>query len=133
MITRPDVRVGCADPRLDANGYRALMMVELAEDFYPAEGLFQDVFGGKFRVPIRVTTAAGKTLVKVPEVLETKRGSTLIMRPYSVQLLPLLQSGVIDYTFEYASVARQHGVEYLDLAPESRLSATPPTPTRTAQ
>ena len=75
VITRPDVRVGCADPRLDANGYRALMMVELAEDFYPVPGLFQDVFGGKFRVPIRVTTAAGETVVKVPEVLETKSGS----------------------------------------------------------
>ncbi len=34
IITRPDVRIGCADPRLDANGYRALMMVQLAEDFY---------------------------------------------------------------------------------------------------
>ena len=122
VITRPDVRVGCADPRLDANGYRALMMVELAEDLHPAPGLFQDVFGGKFRVPIRVTTAAGQTVVKVPEVLETKRGSSLVMRPYSVQLLPLLQSGDIDYTFEYTSVARQHGVEYLDLAPEIDLS-----------
>ncbi len=122
IITRPDVRLGCADPRLDANGYRAFMMVKLAEDYYPAPGLFQDVFGGKFRVPVRAVTAAGQTVVKVPEVLETKSGSSLIMRPYSVQLLPLLQAGTVDYTFEYASVARQHGVEYLDLSPEIDLS-----------
>jgi len=115
IITRPDVRVGCADPRLDANGYRALMMGKLAERVYGRQGLFNDVFGGKFRVPIRQTVAEGVTTVKVPEVLETTSGSNLVIRPYSVQLLPLLESGDIDYTFEYASVARQHGVKYLDL------------------
>jgi ABC-type molybdate transport system substrate-binding protein len=48
--------------------------------------------------------AEGVTTVKVPEVLETTSGSNLVIRPYSVQLLPLLESGDIDYTFEYASV-----------------------------
>jgi molybdate/tungstate transport system substrate-binding protein len=122
IITRPGVRLGCADPRLDANGYRALMMVKLAEDFYQKPGLFAEVFGGKFRVPIRVSQTGGVTVVKVPEVLEVKSGSSLVMRPYSVQLLPLLESGDIDYTFEYTSVARQHGMRYLSLAPEVNLS-----------
>ncbi len=121
IISRPDVRLGSADPRLDANGYRALMMVRLAEDFHARPGLFNDVFGGKFRVPVRALTAAGVTTVKVPEVLETTGGSNLVMRPYSVQLLPLLQSGDIDYSFEYTSVAKQHGVEYLELPPDIHL------------
>jgi molybdate/tungstate transport system substrate-binding protein len=121
IITRSGVRLGCADPRLDANGYRALMMVKLAEDFYGRPTFFADVFGGKFRVPIRVSETGGVTMVKVPEVLETKSGSSLVVRPYSVQLLPLLGSGDIDYTFEYTSVAKQHGTKYLSLAPEVNL------------
>ena len=121
IVTRPGVRLGCADPRLDANGYRALMMVKLAEDFHQKPGLFAAVFGGKFRVPIRVSQIGGVTMVKVPEVLEVKSGSSLVMRPYSVQLLPLLESGDVDYTFEYTSVARQHGMRYLSLAPEVNL------------
>jgi len=121
VVTRPGVRLGCADPRLDANGYRALMMVKLAEDFYDRPALFSDVFGGKFRVPVRASETGGLTLVKVPEVLETTSGSTLVVRPYSVQLLPLLQSGDIDYSFEYTSVAKQHGMKYLSLAPEVNL------------
>ncbi len=43
------------------------------------------------------------------------------MRPYSVQLLPLLESGDIDYSFEYTSVIRQHGMEYVSLPPEINL------------
>jgi molybdate/tungstate transport system substrate-binding protein len=117
------VRLGCADPRLDANGYRALMMVKLAESFYQKPGLFAEVFGGKFRVPIRASETGGVILVKVPEVLEAKSGSSLVIRPYSVQLLPLLESGDIDYAFEYTSVARQHdGMKHLSLAPEVNLS-----------
>lgn len=122
IISRQDVRVGCADPRLDANGYRALMMMKLAEAHYDRTGLFSDVFGGKFRIPIRLATAEGVTTIKVPEVLETKSGSRLVMRPFSVQLLPLLESGEIDYAFEYTSVARQHGVKYLELPPAIDLS-----------
>ena len=121
IINRSDVRLGCADPRLDANGYRALMMMTLAENYYQKPGLFAETFGDKFRYPIRVTTSAGNALVKVPEVLETKSGSRLIVRPYSVELLPLLESGDLDYSFEYASVAKQHGMKYLTLPPEVNL------------
>ncbi len=66
-------------------------------------------------MPIRVSESEGVTVIKVPEVLETKSGSSLVMRPYSVQLLPLLESGDIDYCFEYTSVVKQHGMEYVSL------------------
>lgn len=121
IINRPDVRLGCADPRLDANGYRALMMMKLAENHYAQPTLFAQTFGNKFRYPIRVSTIGAGALVKVPEVLETKSGSSLVLRPYSVQLLPLLESGDLDYSFEYASVARQHGMKYVTLPPEVNL------------
>jgi molybdate/tungstate transport system substrate-binding protein len=117
IIDRPGVRLGCADPRLDASGYRALMTIKLAEHVYDRPKLFSDTFGGKFRVPIRVSEEGGVTLIKVPEVLETKSGSSLVLRPYSVQLLPLLKSGDIDYAFEYESVAKQHGLAYITLPP----------------
>ncbi len=121
IINRADVRLGCADPRLDANGYRALMMMMLAQNLYGKPTLFAQTFGDKFRYPIRVSTSADGALVKVPEVLETKSGSSLIIRPYSVELLPLLESGDLDYSFEYASVAKQHGMKFVKLPPEVNL------------
>lgn len=121
VINRPDVRLGISDPRMDANGYRSLMTVRLAEDFYSRPGLFADTFGGVFRVPIRESQTGEVHLITVPEILETKSGSHIILRPYSVSLLPLLQSGDIDYAFEYESVIRQHGFKYISLPPEINL------------
>jgi molybdate/tungstate transport system substrate-binding protein len=121
IINRPGVRLGLSDPRFDANGYRSLMVVKLAEAYYDRPGLFTSTFGGVFRVPVRATTTADGSAITVPEVLETKSGSHVVLRPYSVNLLPLLASGDIDYAFEYESVIKQHGLKYVSLPPEINL------------
>ncbi len=118
IINREGVRLGVSDPRLDANGYRVLMAVKLAEAFYQRPDLFAQTFGGVFRVPIRTSRTATGTLITVPEILETKSGSHVVIRPYSVNLLPLLESGDLDYAFEYESVIKQHGLESVSLPPE---------------
>lgn len=122
IINREGVRLGCSDPRLDAIGYRVLMAIKLAEGVYDRPGLFTETFGGVFRVPIRTSKSESGSLISVPEILETKSGSHLLLRPYSVNLLPLLRSGDIDYAFEYESVVKQHGLEYVSLPPEIALS-----------
>ena len=43
------------------------------------------------------------------------------MRGYSVQLLPLLETGDIDYAIEYLSVIKQHGLKYVTLPAELNL------------
>jgi molybdate/tungstate transport system substrate-binding protein len=118
IINRPGVRLGCSDPRLDANGYWALMTVKLSEGFYEQPDLFAKTFEGVFRVPVRATATDEGALITVPEVLETKSGSHVVLRPYSVNLLPLLKSGDLDYAFEYESVIKQHGLSYVDLPPQ---------------
>ena len=39
VLLRPDVRAGHSDPALDPNGYRTLMVFQLAEKFYHQPGL----------------------------------------------------------------------------------------------
>ena len=121
VINRPGVRLGISDPRLDSNGYRALMVIQLAESFYHQAGLFAKTFAGVFRVPLSTMTTDGNTVVTVPEILETVGGSHILLRPYSTSLLPLLSTGDVDYTFEYESVIRQHGLKYISLPPEINL------------
>jgi molybdate/tungstate transport system substrate-binding protein len=118
VVNRPGVRLGCSDPRLDANGYRSLMTIKLSEEHYGKPGLFQDTFTGAFRVAVRSVDTDSGAVITVPEVLETSSGSHIILRPYSVNLLPLVKSGDLDYAFEYESVARQHGLEYITLPGE---------------
>jgi molybdate/tungstate transport system substrate-binding protein len=99
------------------------MMFALAGRQYDKPALFFDTFEGQFTTPI--TTADNQsgtvTVVHVPELLETASGGHVVMRGYSVQLLPLLESGDIDYAIEYLSVIKQHGLKYMTLPPELNL------------
>jgi molybdate/tungstate transport system substrate-binding protein len=115
IITRPGTRVGLADPRFDACGYRELMVLQLAERFYDEKTLFEDVLMGRFGQPIRAVQGEGETVIRVPEVLEPRKNSTIVLRGSSIQLIPLLESGDVDYIFEYESVVRQHGLNYIEL------------------
>jgi molybdate/tungstate transport system substrate-binding protein len=110
-----DVRFGLADPRFDAAGYRALMVLQLAERQYDDPYLLEDMLMGRFTTPITVERRAGVDVIEVPEILETSSGSNVVLRGASIQLVALLESGDLDCAFEYESVARQHGLEYVDL------------------
>ncbi len=121
IIARPDVRFGLSDPRFDAAGYRSLMILQLAEAHYGNPTLFERVYLGRFKAPITVEKSGETHTIHVPELLETSDDSNIVMRGGSVALLALLESGDIDYAFEYESVARQHGLSYVQLPPELNL------------
>jgi molybdate/tungstate transport system substrate-binding protein len=123
ILSRPDVKVGIADPRFDAAGYRALMAFALAQDYYHKPTIFQDMFGGNFTFPLGIFKDGGLTTITVPEIVETKSGSHILIRGASIQLVALLESGDLDYTFEYESVIRQHQLSLLDLADAVNLGA----------
>jgi molybdate/tungstate transport system substrate-binding protein len=114
-LTGDDVRFGLADPRFDAAGYRALMVLQLAERQYDDPYLLEDMLMGRFTTPITVERRGDVDVIEVPEILETSAGSNIVLRGASIQLVALLESGDLDCAFEYESVARQHGLEYVRL------------------
>jgi len=115
ILSRPDVRVGLADPRFDAVGYRALMVYALARDYYHQPTIFTDMFKGQFSFPLGFFSENGLTTVTVPEIMETKTGAHIVLRGASMELIALLESGDLDYAFEYESVIRQHELNLLAL------------------
>jgi molybdate/tungstate transport system substrate-binding protein len=115
ILMRNDVKVGIADPRFDASGYRAMMAIKLAESVLNKPNLFGDIFSGQFRFPVKVDDKDNQAIIRVPEVLETAPESHIVLRGASVQLLALLESGDLDYTFEYESVIQQHKLDMLSL------------------
>jgi molybdate/tungstate transport system substrate-binding protein len=122
VVSRPGVLLGLSDPRFDACGYRALMTAQLAETYYGDTTIFHHVFGSRLTPSVQIEERDDADVIQVPETLQPKDGSGLIIRGSSVRLLGLLESGDLDYAFEYESVSRQHKLEFLPLPPEINLS-----------
>ena len=88
ILARKGVVWGHSDPNLDPCGYRSLMVLQLAEQYYNQPGLYD------------------RLLANRPEAN---------VRPKSVELVSLLKTGHMDYAWEYRSVAVQHGLKFLEL------------------
>lgn len=88
VLSRRGVEVGRSDPTLDPAGYRALMVLQLAERTYAVPGLADSVLA---------------------------RSPSRNVRPKSSDLIALLQTGALDYAFVYQSSARNAGLRWLEL------------------
>jgi molybdate/tungstate transport system substrate-binding protein len=91
VILRPGVRTGRSDPGLDPNGYRALMVIQLAERHYRQAGL------------------SAKLLAAMP---------SRYVRPKEADLVALVQAGELDYAWSYRSIAVATGLRSVALPPE---------------
>lgn len=87
ILLDPDVRYGRSDPDADPCGYRTVLVMMLADRYYP-QG------------------------VKWQKLMEK---DTRFIRGKETDLNALLESRTIDYMFNYRSVAVQHGFNYLKL------------------
>jgi molybdate/tungstate transport system substrate-binding protein len=96
ILARDGVSYGRSDPDQDPCGYRTLMVWQLAEKHYDVSGIYDSLY-------------------------ETADD---LMRPKSVELIALLESGDLDYAFEYSSVATQHNLKFITLPSEINLAET---------
>jgi molybdate/tungstate transport system substrate-binding protein len=94
ILQRKDVIYSRSDPDSDPCGYRTVFTLMLAEKYYKKPGLTEKI------------SSKDKEYI----------------RPKEVDLVALLESNVIDYMFQYKSVAIQHGLKYIELPKEINLS-----------
>ena len=95
ILQREGVKYGRSDPDQDPCGYRTLLVWQLAEGHYGVSSIYDSLY-------------------------ETEGD---LERPKSVELIALLETGDLDYAFEYSSVAAQHGLNYIELPTEINLSS----------
>lgn len=91
VLLRRGVETGRSDPNLDPNGYRTLLVFQLAELHHRQPGLAR-----------RLLEAAPSRNV----------------RPKEVDLVALLQAGELDYIWSYESVAQAASLPYVRLPDE---------------
>ncbi|MCS7133062.1 MAG: tungstate ABC transporter substrate-binding protein WtpA [Aigarchaeota archaeon] len=120
ILARPDVKFGVANPNDDPCGYRSLMTIALAEEYYRKRGLFDELIAK--RSNILFEELDGEFFIYVPKDFAPNPGSNLIVRSKAEDLIALLEAGTLDYAFQYRSVAAQHGLRYVVLPAEIALS-----------
>ncbi|MBS3814595.1 tungstate ABC transporter substrate-binding protein WtpA [Candidatus Bipolaricaulota bacterium] len=121
VLADPDVRYGFSNPNVDPCGYRSPMVMQLAElHYYDSKILDELVIANS---TITLSEEGGKYQINTPEGLNPKT-SQLSIRNKSVGLVALLQSGGLDYAFEYMSVSKQHGLKFVTLPRSIDLSST---------
>ncbi len=101
IFQREGVSFGHSEPNADPCGYRSVLLFQLAEKYYGVEGLND-------------------------AILEKREDKNI--RPKSVELIALLETGALDYAFEYESVGMQHkklnpDLDYIKLPDELNLSS----------
>ncbi len=96
VLLRDDVETGRADPNLDPNGYRTLLVLQLAEQHYAQPGL-------------------AKRLLRAMPARN--------VRPKEADLVGLLQAGEFDYIWSYESMAKNLGLNFVRLPEAIDLSS----------
>ncbi|RJX16590.1 tungstate ABC transporter substrate-binding protein WtpA [Candidatus Bathyarchaeota archaeon] len=112
ILMYDDVCFAFSDPNKDPCGYRALIMLVLAQLYYDKPNLFKKLI--ETNTNIKLETDSNHYIILVPPDLAPTTDKVKI-RPKSVELLALLEEGIIDYAFEYRSVAVQHNLHYVEL------------------
>lgn len=120
ILNRKDVKIGVANPQLDALGYRSVISLQLSEHYYNKSSIFENLFGNNFKPEFESVKLTNQTVIYVPEV-QVPSNNKVSLRASGVQIIPLLQTGVVDYCFLYLSNAKQYGFNYLELPDEVNL------------
>lgn len=88
ILERPGVQLGRANPDLDPNGYRTLLTLQLAEQYYKLPGLYERL----------MALSPAKNV-----------------RPKEADLVGVLQAGELDYIWSYESLAQATKLRYITL------------------
>lgn len=122
IMAQDNVKFGIADPNSAPAGYRAVMMMQLANSYYNNSTIFNDLIVAN----TAITSKANGTGFVISSPTNLNPSSKVLSRSNVRDTLTLLQSHSVDYVFVYKSDAQQAGgnIKYMELPNELALSNT---------
>ena len=96
ILMSKEVLFGRSDPDSDPSGYRSVICIKLAENYYDEEGMRDNL------------------LFKDKKFIKSKTS----------EIIHLLKSKKVDYIFTYKSIAQQKGFHFVELPEQINLSLT---------
>ncbi len=123
ILSQNDIKFGLADPNSAPAGYRGVMMIQLANTFYNNSTIFTTLIEQN----TAITSQQNGTKYVISSPTDINPTSKVVIRPAVGDLMPVLESGAVDYVLVYKSDAEQQkssGVKYITLPDELKLSNT---------
>jgi len=128
ILKRDDVKFGFSNPNDDPCGYRAQMVILLAEQYYDDDRIYEDlVLNNTNMLGVEYDELNDTRTLNVPSELLVTDTDKIMMRSAEVDLTNALETGSIDYLFIYESVAYRHassGERYIRFPAEINLNDT---------
>jgi tungstate transport system substrate-binding protein len=119
VLSRNDVRYVTGDPTSDPGGYRAYMIMSLAERYYGDKTIFGTLVTPYSRITEKADAASWTIDVTNPQPDNKKLFIAWPGGPTSYQML---KDGTVDYAIGYRNGAIQNGFRYVTLPPEIDMS-----------
>lgn len=118
ILLKPDVRIGFSDPNKDPCGYRSLMVLGLASIYYNNKEILKML---ENHAGIRYISNESGIFFDVSNGINPD-SLKIFIRSKEVDLLALIETGIIDYAFEYRNVAISKKLKYIELPKEINLA-----------
>ena len=119
ILARNDVKYVTGDPTSDPGGYRAYILMSLAERYYADSKIFATLVAPYSKITEKVDGAVWTIDVTNPQPDGKKLFIALSTGPTSYQML---KDGKVDYAIGYRNGAIQNGFKYVTLPPEIDMS-----------
>jgi len=117
ILLRDDVRIGFSDPNKDPCGYRAVMVLALASLYYDDDEPLKMLMEHS-----EVTYSINGSGVYLDCTKLRPDSIKVFIRSKEVDLVALVEAGMLDYVFEYRNVAVSRGLSYVELPDELNLA-----------
>ncbi|KXB00541.1 hypothetical protein AKJ47_01005 [candidate division MSBL1 archaeon SCGC-AAA261G05] len=122
ILGRSDVKFAFGDPNADPGGYRAMMTIQLAENYYDNSRIFDDLIAANTAMVAPTLENGVYTLEAIPLEELSPNTSKVQVGSMEVAVIPALEEGSVDYMFNYRSIAKQHNFQFVELPSEINLS-----------
>lgn len=120
ILSRPDVSFAFGNPNADPGGYRAVMAVQLAEMHYDNANIFDDLMA-KNTAMSSPKKENGKYTIETKKLDQLNPSDKVAVGAMEVAVIPKLEEGSVDYMFNYRSIAKQHGFDFVQLPAQVNL------------
>ncbi len=120
ILSGENVAFAFGNPNADPGGYRAIMAIQLAEMYYDNSQIFDALVANNTAMSAP-EKSGGNYVIEAKKLDQLNPTDRVTVGAMEVAVIPKLEEGSVDYMFNYRSIAKQHGFDFVELPAQVNL------------